>query len=75
MRLEIGDKSLPAAYHTRIVLNVDVTYVPLYRLSGFALVEREVVETHDGLLVALELIAHWEPFPILYTKLINVSST
>jgi hypothetical protein len=52
-------------------LNVDVTYVSLYRLSGFALVEREVVETHDGLLVALELIAHWEPFPILYTKLIN----
>jgi hypothetical protein len=66
MRLEIGDESLRAVCHTSIVLNVDVTYVPLYRLSGFALVEREVIEIYDGLLVALELIAHWEPFPILY---------
>jgi hypothetical protein len=54
--------------------NVDVTYVPLYRLSGFALVEREVVETYNGLLVVLELIAHLEslsPYYLNYYSIIK----
>jgi hypothetical protein len=60
--LEIVDERLLPVCYVRIVLEVDITRVPLYRLGGLALVEHQVVEAHHGLLVALELIAHRRAF-------------
>src|SRR6266403_5258665 len=53
--LEIGDEAFLAVGDAGIVLDVLLACVPLDRIARAALVEHQVVESHDVLLIALQV--------------------
>ena len=64
--LKVRDERLLAIGHVWIVLVVDVADKFAHRLGWLALVEHRVIEASSVLLVALELVGHWEVSPAPY---------
>jgi hypothetical protein len=56
--LKIGDESLFAVSHARIVLDIGCPGIPLDGLAGATFIEHEVVERHHVPLVAFQDIDH-----------------